>query len=300
MLSIAYGCSIGSLGTLVGGARNPLTVGFLSATQGINISIGQWMLYSRPVVLISIPIVWFILVNIFPPERVDISSGRTMMEKELADQGPMKRSEGTVLAILLATIVAWVLVSSLGGRYDISGHVGLAVVALVGAVALFLTGSLNFRDIEEKLPWGIILLYGGAITLGVGLHSSGAAAWLANIMLGITGDDPYLVIILLVITTISLTEMMSNTAAVATMLPIGMGIVSSIDTVPPTVAAMAIALSGGLAFMLVIATPGNAITYSSGYVTSHNFMKAGISANVVCILTLLAVAFVYWKLIGLW
>lgn len=285
MLSIAYGCSIGSLGTLIGGARNPLAVGVLSDLN-INISFFEWMIIAVPVVLICLPIVWLILQLIFPIEIKDITKAKKEIQKQVAFQGKISNNELKVLTILLITIVLWIFISPLP-------FYGLATVALIGAVMLFITGCIQWKDIENRVPWGIILLYGGAITLGVGMASTGAGEWIANGIFNIAGNNPIIIILVMIVFTVLLTNIMSNVAAVAILLPIGISILSAIDF-NPLLAAMIIALSGGLAFMFVISTPGNAITYSSGYYSTKDLFKAGLFANIMCIIIIFAIAIIYW------
>lgn len=286
MLCVAYGCSIGSLGTLIGGARNPLTVGVLS-DLGIEVTFFEWMIYSMPVVLISLPLVWLVLQITFPIEIKDVTLAKKEINKQVAIAGKISKNEIIVLSILILTIFLWIFFSS----YE---YFGLAVIALTGSILLFLTGSIKWEDIEKRVPWGIILLYGGAITLGVGIQQTGAGNWLARQIFHITGNHPYLVVLGIIIFTILLTEIMSNIGAVAILLPIGLSLAPEIPGVSPLLASMLIALSGGLAFMLVIATPGNAITYSSGYFSTRDLLKAGILANILCITVMFTIAVIYW------
>jgi len=287
MLAIAYGCSIGSLGTPIGGARNALTIGIL-AGEGIKISFLEWMKYSMPVVVIAIPAVWLILQIAFPIEIEDISGAKREIEGQVGKMGGMGRKEIVVSAILAITVILWILFSS-------PEYLGLGVIALLGGALLFFTGTISWEDVEKRVPWGIILLYGGAITLGVGMNSTGAGSWIANAMLNIAGNNVYLVILSLVAFTVLLTNVMSNVGAVATLLPIALGISAEFSGISPLLASMVVALSGGLAFMLVISTPGNAITYSSGYFSTRDLLKAGSVVNIVCMAIIFAVAVIYWR-----
>ena len=287
LLCVAYGCSIGSLGTLIGGARNPLTISFLSEI-GINVSFFDWMIYSMPVVIISLPIVWFILQISFPIEIDDISLAKKEISNQVAIEGKMKKPEIIVLSIVIFTMVLWIFFSS----YT---FFGLAVIAILGSILLFISGSINWKDVEQRVPWGVILLYGGAITLGIGMQKAGSGAWIASILFNNLYGTPIFVILGLIIFTILLTNVMSNTGAVAVLLPIGIAISGEIPGISPLLASLIIALSGGLAFMLVIATPGNAITYSAGYFSTRDLFKAGSLANVACIIILFIIAIVYWK-----
>jgi sodium-dependent dicarboxylate transporter 2/3/5 len=286
MLAVAYGCSIGSLGTLIGGARNPLTVGILSEELGITVTFIDWMIYSMPIVIISLPLVWIVLQFSFPIELKDITSAKKEIKNQVLKAGRISRKEMLVLFILALTVFMWVFFSH-------SVYFGLAVIAIFGAFLLFLTGCINWKDVENRVPWGIILLYGGAITLGIGIQQTGAGEWIANQLFQSAGINIYFVIITIIILTVLLTNIMSNIGAVALLLPIGIAVAPELN-VNPLFISMLIALSGGLAFMLVISTPGNAITYSSGYFSTRDLFKAGVLANIICIVIVFTVAVVYW------
>ena len=287
MLSVAYGCSIGSLGTLIGGARNIFTVDVLASQAGENISFFEWMTYSMPVVLISLPIVWLILQYVFPIEVNDITLAKKEINNQVSKVGSINKNELTVLLILFITITLWILFSS-------TIYYGLAVIAILGSILLFVTRSISWKDVEDRVPWGIILLYGGAITLGVGMQESNAGTWIADQIFLTAGVNPFAIILLLIIVTVFLTNIMSNIGAVAILIPLGLSISPSTG-VSPILASLVIALTGGLAFMLVISTPANAITYSSGYYSTRDLFKAGFLANILCILVVLFVAIFYWK-----
>ena len=287
MLAVAYGCSIGSLGTLVGGARNPLTISEL-ANIGVTVSFFEWMIMAVPVVLISLPVVWLILQVAYPIEIKDIGLAKQEIEQQVKLQGRISKNEIKTALILAFTISLWVLFS----HYT---YFGLAGIALLGSMLLFLTDSISWKDVERKVPWGIILLYGGAITLGVGIKTTGAGSWLANILLSRVNGNPYMIILAMIVITVLLTNIMSNTGAVAVLLPIGLAIASEMPGISPLLSAMLIALAGGLAFIFVIATPANVIAYSSGYFSMRDLAKTGIIANSICVVILFGIAIIYWK-----
>jgi len=286
MLSVAYGCSIGSLGTLIGGARNIYTVDILQQA-GINITFFEWMVYSMPVVLIALPMVWLVLQFSFPIKIRDISAAKKEINQQVIKAGEISKNEIIVLSILVLTIILWILFSS-------TTYYGLAVVSILGSILLFLTRSISWKDVEKRVPWGIILLYGGAITLGISIQATGAGEWIAHGIFDIAGNNPLIVILAMIIFTVILTNIMSNIAAVAILLPIGLSIATTIIDITPLLASMTIALTGGLAFIFVISTPGNAITYSSGYFSTRDLLKAGILANILCIALVFIIAVVYW------
>jgi sodium-dependent dicarboxylate transporter 2/3/5 len=290
VIGVTYGCSIGSLGTIIGGARNPLTVGFLE-TEGIEVTFLDWMLLSMPVVFLTLPLAWLILIRVFPPEEVNLKELTGLLSREVEKLGPMVGQQKVVMGVLMGTIVMWVFFSR---------EIGLAVIAIASGVILFMTRSLEWGDVEEKVPWGILLLYGGAISLGSSLTATGAASWLADGLLTYMGDNPLMLIITLITLGILLTNMMSNTAAVAVLLPISVSLARATPYVTETAGAMTIALGSGLAFVLVIATPGNLIAYSTGYFTTRDLMRSGVLVSLASILVLFLVAISWWRFIGVW
>jgi sodium-dependent dicarboxylate transporter 2/3/5 len=286
MLSVAYGCSIGSLRTLIGGARNPLTIELL-ANQGYMVSFFDWMKIAMPVVFIALPLVWLVLQFSFPIKLKDITSAKKEIRNQVKASGRISKNEIKVLSILIITILLWVFVTS-------EPYYVLAVIAIVGSILLFITGTITWKDVENRVPWGIILLYGGAITLGAGMQETGAGQWIASQIFTSAGVNPFMIILVIIIITVLLTNIMSNIAAVAILIPIGFSIATAIEGISPLLTSMIIALGGGLAFMFVISTPGNAITYSSGYFSTRDLFKAGLIANIICIIIIFLVAILYW------
>ena len=291
MIGVAYGCTIGSLATPLGGARNPLTIGFLSS-QGIEVNFLRWMVLSMPIVILSLIAVWIMLILMFPSEIKDIKNA-TMAINEGVDELPRFRGRSRIIIVTLIIIVLCFIILP----YFI--NVEISLIALIGGVVLFVVGGMDWKGVEAKIPWGIILLYGGAISMGIHLANSGAATWLADKVLEHTYGSEFLSILLILLLSKVLTEIMSNTAAVSIMLPIGYAVFSETG-LPAEMGAMLVGLSGGLAFMFLFSTPGNLISYSSGYFRQKDLLKAGFMANVVTIGIVLLVAYTYWKWIGVW
>jgi sodium-dependent dicarboxylate transporter 2/3/5 len=190
---------------------------------------------------------------------------------------------------MAGTLAAWIL----GGE-----EFGLATIALAGATVLFVFDILRWRDVEQYVNWGVLLMYGGAIALGAALNRSGAAGWLAGTLLSRWGSSPAAVIALLSAISIVLTEAMSNSAVVALLLPVALG-VSQQFGIDPRAMAAAIALPAGLAFTLPVGTPGNAIAYSSGYLTLRDMVLPGSVLVVIAWVSFQLVANYYWPLIGI-
>ena len=283
MIALAYGASVGSIGTLLGGARNPYAIGFIAENTGVNITFLQWSLMALPVVLIMLPIVWVILTLMFPMKKEKIKVRESKKGRVSADE----IKAGGVLA---ATIILLLTV----------GWVGTAVITIIGATAMFLSGVIDWKDVEKAIPWGVLLLYGGAITLGKGLLETGATTWMADEIISITGSDPAILLLAVIAMTVIFTEFMSNTAAVALMLPIGMGLSSAVAGLDPIATSMAIALAGGFAFALLVGNPGNMITYSTGYYRQKDLLRVGIFSDMIGIAVIYAVAMTVWKFMGVW
>ncbi|MCD6512466.1 MAG: DASS family sodium-coupled anion symporter [Thermoplasmata archaeon] len=284
MLSIAYGSSIGSWGTLLGGARNPLTVAIIAET-GHHITFLEWMIYSVPLVIISIPIVAGIILFLYPPEESDMKNALISLEGEVKKMGKIRGKELHVAVVYSITALMWIFLSS---------YINMGVIALIGASLLFIFQLITWDDIEKRVQWGIILLYGGAITIGKSLEATSAAEWLTSQLTGIVGLNPWMVLFFIIIITIFFTNMMSNTAAVAAILPIGMQI-AMVKGINPVIAGMSIAMAGGIAFLFVISTPSNAIVYSSGYISRMDMIKAGLITSISLAIILILTAFFYWQ-----
>lgn len=279
MISLTYGATAGSVATLMGGARNPYTVAYLAENYGIHLSFLDWSIMALPVTLIMLPTLWLIITIVHRPER--------FAPPKIKSEGKMSRQEMVVLGIILFTLTILLIVRSWG----------IAVAVIIGAVLLFVFDILSWKDIERSMPWGIILLYGGAMTLGKGLQITGASQWLSSSIIGVIGENPYLILLILLIITVLMTEIMSHAAAVALMLPIGAGI-ASVSGMSVLVISMAIALAGGFGYTLLIGTPGNIMTYSTGYFKQKDMMKTGVLADLVGIVAVFIMAVWLWPLMG--
>lgn len=286
-LSIIAGTNIGSWGTLLGGARNPLTISFLSETMKYNVSFLGWMKFSVPVVIICLPLMILILLILFPLEISNLESARREIKKEVEDLGGM--SSGEKKTILIYAVTLSLLITS-------SHTLGVAVTIILGALALFFLRVLNWEDVESRVQWGILFLYGGAITMGAGLQKTGAASWVTQKITPLMVNG-YVAFFMMIFMGMMLTQAMSNTAAVALLLPIGYSISSQFSGLSPVALSFGIALSGGGAFMLVISTPAAAISYSSGYFSTKDLLKYGAVAVAINLIVIYAVAMTYWQLL---
>ena len=294
-LALAWGAVIGGVATLLGGARAPLALAILhdytSAGGGPAQTIGflEWMVPVLPVVLGMLAVAAAMLRWGFACEVESIAPARDALHAAIAERGPMTWRERGVGLIVVATVAAWIF---LGPR------VGLAPIALAGAVSLFVFRLVDWESVEAYVNWGIILMYGGAIALGSALAQTGAAAWLADRALAGTHPSPFVLLALLAAVAKVLTEGISNTAVVALLLPLALTLGENAG-IPLPLIVFAVATPAGLAFCLPMGTPPNAIAFAGGYLRLRDVFLPGLLLNVVSWVLFMAAVKWYWPLIGL-
>lgn len=287
MLGIAYAASIGGLATLIGTPPNALLAAFMLESYGVEVGFAQWMAVGVPLVIVSLPLTWLILTKLIFPIRIrEIPGGANAIRNAYAQLGPITRAERSVAVIFIATALLWVT------RPLLDPHVpGLSdtSIAIAAALATFVV-PVNLREGEflmdwttaERLPWGVLLLFGGGLALADAVTRSGLAEWIGAALAGLQAWPLLLIVVMVTTVVIFLTELTSNTATAATFLPliaslaIGLGENPFLLLVPAAIAA-------SCAFMLPVATPPNAIVYGSGYVTVPQMARAGIWLNVLFI-----------------
>jgi len=288
-IAMAWGTQIGGIATLLGGGRAPLAIGMLREATGQGFTFAQWTVAALPIVAGLLVAAWFILTWFFPIDIEDVRRADAVIAEKAMRMGRPSVRERAIGFIMLGTLVAWIV----GGE-----EFGLATIALSAVVIIFAAGLLTWRDIEQYVNWGVLLMYGGAIALGSAVNHSGAALWIASITVTHWAQTPTGVVAILSAFGIVLTEAMSHSAVVALLMPVALGIATQYG-MDPRVMAPIVALPSGLAFTLPVGTPGNAIAYSSGYLRLRDMLVPGSLLVVVAwAIFNLAVHF-YWPLIGL-
>ena len=290
-LCMAWGCVIGGVLTLLGGARNPLAIALLREKYELSISFSRWIVAVFPITGILLVVVHLLVFKVFAPEIDNVKPARELIERKVKDLGPMSWREKKVLVVMLSTILAWILLGE---------KVGLAPIAILGASTLFVVGAMTWNDVEKYVNWGVIFMYGGAIALAAALQMTGAAKWMVTSLLGSLPLDPFTLIAFVAVVSMVLTEAMSNAAVVALVLPIAFELGDTVPGVTPLVMVFAVALPAGLAFSLPIGTPPNAIAYSARYHRLRDSVRVGVIMNLTALTTFHLVAKYYWKLIGVY
>lgn len=305
MLGIAYSSSVGSLGTLIGTPPNALLAAHMSATHDVTIGFGQWMLVGVPISLVMLLITWLLLTKVlFRPEIEEIPGGSDLIKAELDKLGPMSKGELRVLTIFVLAAVSWIAVP-LVSQYllDLEDpFLSDAGIAMIVAVLLFLLPGgaepgVRLLDWPSavKLPWGVLLLFGGGLALSAQFSDSGLSEWLGSQVEGLAGVPVWVLVLIACAGILLLTEMTSNTATAATFLPVASGVAAGTGVEPLMIAAP-VALAATCAFMLPVGTPPNAIAYGSGYVTIGQMVKGGVWLNLigVVVVTVASMTLLVW------
>ena len=303
MITIAMACNIGGFGSPSGGARNVILMTYMEDMFGLSMGYGQWMMYGMPFVIIMMPITWFILNRTFRPKIKDLRPALMTLKKDIDHMGGWNKKQIIAVIIFVVMFFGWVTEKNL--IYELTGiRLGIGVIAVAGAVAYLMTGIVNWRDYHEKVDWGVIWLYAGAIVFGRALDETGAAYWIARsvvdgmVSLGIASSTALLGAGSAV--TVFMTNLMADGPAAASVGPItlNMAAVSSPGTTLVPFMGLATACASSMAYLLVIGTPPNAIVYSSGYLNAKDFIRAGIILTVVAFVVLLLLSIFYWSLLG--
>ncbi|MBE9117158.1 SLC13/DASS family transporter [Lusitaniella coriacea LEGE 07157] len=287
-LSLAWGASIGGMGTLLGGARTPLAIGLLQSTTGQSISFVQWTMWSIPVVFVLLLVAYGLILQIGQGTAVSLKEAHRYLEARSRHLGPISRRESVTALITLLTILLWVF----------RGEVwGLDTIAFSGVLLCFISQVADWREVEEDVNWGIFIMYGSAIALSAMLRETGTASALAEGLVTWI-HAPTLSFIAIVMLTILLTEGMSNAASVAVLMPIALALAAQYG-VDPRAMTLGVTVPSGLAFMLPSSAPAIAIVIGSGYVRPFEAFRRGFWLKLSGFLLFLVMAKFYWPLVGL-
>ncbi|NLC02036.1 MAG: DASS family sodium-coupled anion symporter [Pseudomonas formosensis] len=297
LLGIAYASSIGGVGTLIGTPPNALLAAFLASEYDIHVGFAQWMLIGVPISLAMLVVVWFLLAK--KDFGLAENNSRELLRQQLADLGPMSRGEKLAGIMFLLTAAAWILQPQLSKSIP---WLNDTVIAIASAVIMFMI-PVNLKkqqflmnwETASSMPWGVLLLFGGGLSLAAVITSSGLAVWIAE-SLGVFGTLPTLVMVLIITTVILfLTEITSNTATAAAFLPL-VGALAIGQDVSPILYAVPAAVAASCAFMMPVATPPNAIVFGTGHMKISDMITAGFKLNIagVAIVGIMTYYLMFW------
>jgi sodium-dependent dicarboxylate transporter 2/3/5 len=300
LLGTAYGASIGGVATLIGTPPNLMMVAFLSESYGREITFAQWLPFGLPFAVVMLPATWWILVRwVFPIRVAAIPGGRALIRSELERCGPITPQERVVLVVFSLTAATWVLRGVLTdleffGTRPLAGLTDQGV-AVAAALLLFAWPSgarpgagpprLLVWEQAVKIPWGILLLFGGGLSLAAAVRSSGLDQFLGGAIGGLAGAPTVLLVSVVALIVILLTEMTSNAATTATFLPIVAAAAAGLG-LDPLVLVLPTALAASCAFMMPVATPPNAIVFAAGEMTIPQMCRAGIWINLLALVVI--------------
>ena len=304
MIAIAMACNLGGPGAPSGGARNVIMMTYLTDMFGFDIGYFQWVTYCFPFVIIMIPVGWVLVNWRFKPRITSLAPAMEQLQTEIGRMGKWNGKQIWALIIFLVMIYGWFTEKIFFqlGIYPV--RLGIGVIAVAGAVAYILTGVVNWRDYQEKVDWGVVWLYAGAIIFGRTLDSTGAAYWLARTVidalapLGMDSGLPLMGISNGL--TAIMTNLMADGPAAAAVGPIALnmaGLVHPGSTYLPFMA-MSTAIASSFAYCLIIGTPPNAIVYASGYLEPKDYLRVGIPIWFAANIVLLVITLIYWTLRG--
>lgn len=312
MLAIAYAASIGSVATIIGTPPNALLVAYLAENHDIKIGFGQWMLMGAPLAATFMLFAWWLIAfAIFPPEVNEIPGGRELILQQWKELGKLSRSEAMVAIIFILTATAWVTVPIVLKSVELNVIISDALIAMVASALLFLLPAerngqrlLDWKT-ANKLPWDVLLLFGGGLSLSSMFSKLGLSIWIGEQAKGLGILPTILIIGAVALLVIFLTELTSNTATAAAFLPIMGGVAIGIDLTQDNpmnvmLLALPVALAATFAFMLPVATPPNAVAYGSGYIKMGDMVKTGLWLNLAGIVIItLVIAFIGVPVFGL-
>lgn len=297
LLGVAYGATIGGMATLVGTAPNAMFAAFMSENYGTEIQFANWMLIGLPMSALMLPLAWLAMTRwVFKVDFVTSEEGRATLRKMKDDLGSITVPEIRVAIVFLLMASAWILRPLLIKIPELK-PLDDSLIAIAGAVLLFLIPSGEKSDplllrwkYAEQLPWGVLLLFGGGLTLANAVSRTGLAEWIGGSLQAVGALPLVVIVILAAALIIFLTELTSNIATTATFLPV-VGAIAIEAGYDPIVLAVPITLAASCAFMLPVATPPNAIVFGSGMLTVPRMARAGLILNLIGIVLVSAIAY---------
>jgi solute carrier family 13 (sodium-dependent dicarboxylate transporter), member 2/3/5 len=299
LLCIAYAASIGGVATIIGSPPNGIAVRYIQQTFGTELSFFDWLLVGGPFTLVFLPIAWLLVTSVlFRADLGEIAGGRQHFAEEYRKLGPLSRGEKTVLAVFSITAFLWIFSPMLKGItiVDVKPLAGLsdAGIAMLAAMLLFVIPvdpAKGIRamdwDAAVKLPWGVLMLFGGGLTLATAIETNGVSNFIGNSSRGLAGLPPLLLLLAITAMTVFLSELTSNTAQVSTMVPV-LAAMAPMLGMSPYVLILACTLGASSAYMMPVGTPPNAIVFGTGLVRLPQMMKAGFWLNLAGIFVITA------------
>lgn len=286
--ALAWGAIIGGVLTLLGGARGPLAMAILQETTGRVFSFTDWTLAAAPIVFGMLAVAAALLLGFVNVASVNLEGAALRIDQKRLEIGRASWSARLMAVLMIGTMAGWVLFGE---------TLGLAAIALLAVVLMFALRIVAWKDVQSHVDWGVIVMYGGAIAIAKSLEMTGAAAWMAH-TLWPAGLSGWGLLLLLGLMTLLLTEAISNTAAVAIMLPLALSMATTAH-LDPVLIALGIGIVSGFAFMLPMGTPANAMVYGTGYIELGRMVRMGMVLMLSALLLFSVVTRLWWPMVGI-
>ena len=288
--AMAWGCIIGGAMTVLGGGRVPLAVEMLEKSTAGTETIGilQYTQLSFPLVLSMFVGGWLALKLLFPPDIQDIEAARKALQHKSQIMGKLTFQEKGIALVMLMTLFCW---------FVFGDQLGIANIAIISIVLLFVLNLITWKMVETHINWAIVLMYGGAICLGEVMAETGAALWLAEKLFSGIVDSPITFLLVIALLSTLLTTFMSNSAVIAILLPTAISMSPAYD-IHPALATMTVILPSNFAFILPIATPASALAYSSRFLTLKEMIWSGSLLSLFGLGCFLILLVFYWPMMG--
>ncbi|WFP16916.1 SLC13 family permease [Citricoccus muralis] len=308
LLGVAYGVTIGSTATLIGQPPMALMKGYLMESHGFDMAFGTWMLIGVPWAVVMLIIAWIALTKIvYRPEINTLPGGSELIRDELAKLGSMTTPERRVAWIFAGAIFFWICVPFIAeipwvaDNVSFLGTINDAQVAMAAAIACFMVPAQRRRDdrtgapllrwsAAKEIPWGLLLLFGGGLSLSAMFTATGFSEWVGEQVSGLTAMPSWVIIVAVIVVGLILTELTSNTATAAAFLPI-FGAVAIGVGIDPLFMTIAVTLAVCSAYMLPVATPSNAVAFGSGEITIKQMVRAGLWLNLISLALIMVVMY---------
>ena len=297
MLGIAFAANIGGMATLIGTPPNVVMLGILNDQFNLDIGFFQWMMLGVPFAILLLTIAYLVIVKLIYPNNLGaIKSSANLIEGELEKLGSMKREEKITLIIFLSTALLWVFggtIRKIFPGFDLND----TVISIIGALAMLVVPTnfskgeriLDWED-TSKLPWGILILFGGGLALAKGMSVAGIIDIIGSQIQQADGISIFWITALLIVVMLFMTELMSNVALTLIFVPVVAGIAVGLD-VNVLYLVIPVTLAASCAFMLPMATPPNAIVFASGYIKVFEMVKVGVILNIISVLLLMGLSY---------
>lgn len=285
MLGIAYAASIGGLATLIGSPPNGFLAQYAADNLGVRVTFLDWLVVGLPLTIVLLPTAWWLLTRwLFPLETDDLEGGAHQIRRQWNELGPMHKGEWVVFSVFVFTVAAWIGRPLLIRLFPQLTDAGIAIAAGLALFAIPVGWKRSDRVLTwndaKHLPWGVLVLFGGGLSLASAVGDHGVGEFVGSLAGSISFMPAAVIVVAITGGMVFLTELTSNTASAATLVPILVAISPSMGLEPHELAVPA-TLAASCAFMLPVATPPNAIVFGSGHVTMGEMMRAGIWMNVI-------------------